>query len=53
MQIKERKILYADDGKVVTNGEVYGKIIYLAEDASADGYFEITYDEYEEILKEE
>lgn len=48
-----RKILYAAEGKVLTDGEVYGKIIYLAEGVSEDSFYEITEEEYAEILKAE
>lgn len=51
--MKTRKILYADEGKVLTNGEIYGTKIYLAEGASAEDYREITEEEYNEILKEQ
>lgn len=49
--MKTRKIIYADEGKILTNGEIYGKIIYLADDASVEDYHEITDEEYLEILK--
>ena len=48
-----RKVLYAADGKMLTDGEVYGKIIYLAEGVSEDTFYEITDAEYAEILKAE
>lgn len=51
--MKTRKVLYADEGMVLTNGEVYGKIIYLAEGAEESSYAEITEAEYEEILKKQ
>ena len=41
-----RKILTANDGKVLTNGEIYGKVIYLAEGISEKDFYEITEEEY-------
>ena len=42
--------LTADEGKVLTNGEAYGKEIYLGIYDSAENWHEITDAEYEEIL---
>ncbi len=50
--MKERSILYADEGKILSNGEAYGKIIYLAEGASPNDFYEITEDEYIKICRE-
>lgn len=44
--MKTRQIIYADEGKILTNGENYGKVIYLAEGASSEDYREITEEEY-------
>lgn len=49
--MKKRTIIYADEGKVLTNGEIYGKQIYLAEGISAESFYEITESEYEEIMR--
>ena len=49
--MKKMITLYADEGKVLTNGEIYGTTISLAEGESTDKFYEITEDEYEEILK--
>lgn len=46
----ERQILIANDGMVLTNGEIYGKEIYLADGMSADMFCEITQAEYDEIM---
>lgn len=51
--MKTRLILYADEGKVLTDGNTYGKIIYLADGADADAFREITDEEYNTIQEEE
>jgi hypothetical protein len=49
----ERKILTANEGMVLTDGEIYGKEIYLAEGISVDIFYEITQAEYDEIIAQE
>ena len=51
--MKTRTILYADEGMIITDGEIYGEAIFLAEGQSEDVFSEITKEEYEDILKEE
>ena len=51
--MKTRTVIYADEGKVLTNGEIYGTQIFLAEGQSANGFSEITQKEYENILMAE
>lgn len=46
----ERIKLTASEGYVLTNGEAYGKEIYLGIYDSADNWHEITDAEYEEIM---
>jgi hypothetical protein len=45
--------LTANDGYILTNGEVYGKEIYLGVNDSPDNWHEITDEEYAEVLKAE
>lgn len=48
-----RTPIIASEGKVLTNGEIYGKMIYLAEGVDANTFYEITDEEYSAILAEE
>ena len=43
--------LTASEGHVLTNGESFGKIVYLASGDDGDGWYEITEEEYESKLK--
>lgn len=51
--MKIRHIIYADEGRVLTNGTTYGKIIYLAKGESLDSYYEISEEEYNAIIAKE
>ena len=42
-------VIKADEGKILTDGEVFGRVIYLAKGRTADEFYEITEAEYEEI----
>ena len=44
--------LTASEGHVLTNGESFGKIVYLASGDEGNGWYEITEEEYEIKLKE-
>ena len=47
-----RKIIYADKGKILTNGTIYGKQIILADGESEADFHEITEAAYKKILKQ-
>lgn len=51
--MKERKVLYAEQGRVLTDGKTYGKVIFLADGVEAESFHEITEEEYQEILNKE
>lgn len=50
--MENRKIV-ATEGKILTNGKVYGKIIYLGKNATAESFYEITEEEYKAIKERE
>ena len=45
--------LTASEGHVLTNGESFGKIVYLASGDEGDGWYEISESEYEKIKEAE
>lgn len=51
--MNERKPICASKGKWLTNGETYGKQIYLAEGIDPATFYEITDEEYAQILEAE
>ena len=50
--MKKRIILFADEGKVLTDGETYGEQIILAEGADESAFYQISEAEHEKILAE-
>jgi hypothetical protein len=48
-----RKVIYADEGYVLTDGNIYGKQIFLAEGVSDRYFYEITEEQYENIMYEQ
>lgn len=47
----ELRKLEAASGMVLTNGETYGKKIYLGKNDVPENWYEITVEEYEKIIK--
>ena len=45
----ELRKLTANDGYVLTNGEIYGKVVYLGKNDAPENWHEITDAEYAEI----
>ena len=48
-----RKSIKAKEGYILTNGEIFGTEIFLAEDMRAEEFREITREEYEEKMENE
>lgn len=48
-----RKVIEATEGHILTNGEVYGRTVYLAEGENGEDFYEITEEEYNEIQEAE
>lgn len=51
--MSNRKPIIASVGKILTNGTIYGKTIYLADGVNASTFHEITIEEYEKKLEEQ
>ena len=43
-------VIKAEKGKILTDGNIYGRTIYLAKGRTADEFHEITEDEYNNII---
>lgn len=48
-----RTSIKANEGMILTNGEIFGSEIFLADGLKADDFHEITIEEYERILAEQ
>lgn len=44
-------VLKADEGKTLTNGEAFGKVVYLGTNDSTDNWREITDEEAEKLQR--
>lgn len=51
--MKTRTVIYAEEGKVLTDGEIYGVQIFLAEGQSSEDFYEITQEEYDAVQAKE
>lgn len=47
--MRSRTVLYAEEGMILTDGETYGKQIFLAEGKSAEHYREIAEEEAQKL----
>lgn len=45
--------IIADEGMILTDGNSYGRVVYLGKSDTAENWHEITEEEYQEILKEQ
>ena len=43
-------VIKSEKGKILTDGNIYGRTIYLAKGRTADEFHEITEDEYNDII---
>lgn len=48
-----QNIVVATKGKIKTNGTIYGRIILLTPNLNKEDFYEISEEEYEEILRQE
>lgn len=48
-----RKTIIASEGHILTDGEVYGKYIYLADGMDESAFHEITEEEYAAIMEKQ
>ena len=51
--MQKRITLYADKGKILTNGEAYGSMIHLDVGDDGSDFYEIPREEYDKKLEKE
>lgn len=51
--MEELRVLKADEGYILTNGEIYSTMIYLGIYDSPDNYYQITLEEYQAIIDQQ
>lgn len=51
--MSNKTVLYASEGKLLTDGTIYGKMIYLADGVDPYKFYEITEEEYQDIRNAE
>lgn len=51
--MEELRVLIADEGYILTNGEIYSTMIYLGIYDSPDNYYQITLEEYQAIIDQQ
>ena len=49
MITEKQTVLKAEEGMMLTNGETFGKVVYIGKNDSADNWHEITDEEAEEM----
>lgn len=50
MTVEKQTVLKAENSKILTNGNTYGTVVYLAPEDSENNWYEITVEEYEQIM---
>lgn len=53
MKVENQIILKADEGKVLTNGEAFGKVVYLGDNDKPENWHEITEEEAAKLREEQ
>ena len=51
--METRQVIYANEDMILTNGEIYGTVIYLADGIDPSVFYEISKEEYDDICLSE